>query len=256
MAVGGFHSQAGWISFVGLALGFIAVTHRMRFFASVGQDGAGEKINPIAAALLVPFLVLMGSMMVTAAFSQGFDRLYPLRVLATAAALLWFRRVYARWDWGWSWPSVCIGVAVFILWIALAQVTTGDDTTLRAGIAALSPSETVAWIGFRVVGSVLVVPVVEEMAFRGYLLRRLVCGGLPGRRGEPVHLGVVPGLLGRLRRAARQMARWNDGGHGLRPGGLSTREAGRRGRCPRDDEWVDRRLSAPVRQMVTLDVDC
>ena len=180
LALGGFHSQAGWLSFVGLALGFIAVTHRMRFFAAVGQDGAGEKINPIAAALLVPFLVLMGSMMVTAALSHGFDRLYPLRVLATTAALLWFRRVYARWDWGWSWPSVCIGVAVFILWMALAQVTTGDDTTLRAGIAALSPSETVAWIGFRVVGSVLVVPVVEEMAFRGYLLRRLAAADFLG----------------------------------------------------------------------------
>jgi exosortase E/protease (VPEID-CTERM system) len=180
LAVGGFHSQAGWLSFIGLALGFIVITHRMRFFASVSQDGAGEKINPIAAALLVPFLLLMGSMMMTAALSQGFDRLYPLKILATTAALLWFRRVYARWDWGWSWSSVCIGVAVFILWMALAQVTTGDDTTLRAGIAALGSSETVAWIGFRVVGSVLVVPVVEEMAFRGYLLRRLAAADFLG----------------------------------------------------------------------------
>ena len=252
LAVGGFHSQAGWISFVGLALGFVAVTYRMRFFASVGQDGEGDKINPIAAALLVPFLVLMGSMMVTAALSHGFDRLYPLRVLATAAALLWFRRVYAGWDWGWSWPSVCIGVAVFILWMALAQVTTGDDTTLRAGIGALGPSKTVAWIGFRVVGSVLVVPVVEEMAFRGYLLRRLAAADFLGAEASRFTWVSFLALLGRLRRAAREMASGNDGGHGLRPGGLSTREAGRRGRRPRNDEWVDRRLSAPVRQMVSL----
>ena len=32
----------------------------------------------------------------------------------------------------------------------------------------------VGWVAMRVFGSVLVVPVVEELAFRGYLLRRLI----------------------------------------------------------------------------------
>ena len=251
LAVGGFHSQAGWLSFIGLALGFIVITHRMRFFASVSQDGAGEKINPIAAALLVPFLLLMGSMMMTAALSQGFDRLYPLKILATTAALLWFRRVYARWDWGWSWSSVCIGVAVFILWMALAQVTTGDDTTLRAGIAALGSSETVAWIGFRVVGSVLVVPVVEEMAFRGYLLRRLAAADFLGDRGEPVHLGVVPpssvafGLL---------HGRWLAGTMAGMAYALAVYRRGKLGDAIVAHATTNglTSLSAPVRQMVSL----
>jgi CAAX prenyl protease-like protein len=144
----------------------------MRFFA-VADGDTSTTGNPVAAALMVPFLVLVGSMMVTAAISQGFDRLYPVRVLAVATALLWFRRIYLRWDWGWSWPSVGIGGAVFILWMALEQVMPGDDATIGEGIAALGQIETVAWIGFRVAGSVLVVPLVEEMAFRGYLLRRL-----------------------------------------------------------------------------------
>ncbi len=184
LAAGGFHSQAGWISFIALALGVIAVTHRMRFFASARHDGVREQINPIAVALLVPFLVLMASMMLTAALSSGFDRLYPLRVLAVTAALLWFRRVYARWDWGWSWPSVWIGGAVFILWIAVDRITMGDATTLGAGIAALGQSEAVVWVGFRVVGSALVIPLVEEMAFRGYLLRRLAAADLEAREAS------------------------------------------------------------------------
>ena len=180
LAAGGFHSQAGWISFVGLALGLIAITHRMRFFASGRQDGVSEEINPIAAALLVPFLVLMGSMMVTAALSNGFDRLYPLRVLAVAAAIFWFRRVYAGWDWGWSWLSVCIGGAVFIEWIAFERLTTGGGTTLGADVAALGQSESVIWLAFRVIGSVFVIPLAEEMAFRGYLLRRLAAADFEG----------------------------------------------------------------------------
>ena len=193
LAAGGFHSQAGWISFIALALGAIAITHRMRFFASVQEDGVAEEINPIAAALLVPFLVLMGSVMVTAAFSNGFDRLYPLRVLAVAAVLLWFRRVYAQWDWGWSWTSVGIGGVVFILWTAFDRIITGDGTTVGSGIAALGHSEAVVWVGFRVVGSALVIPLVEEMAFRGYLLRRLAAADLEGM--EASRFSWVPFLL-------------------------------------------------------------
>lgn len=30
------------------------------------------------------------------------------------------------------------------------------------------------WLGFRLVGSILIVPVIEELAFRGYLQRRLI----------------------------------------------------------------------------------
>jgi exosortase E/protease (VPEID-CTERM system) len=173
LAAGGFHSQAGWISFIALALGVIAVTHRMKFFASAPRGGATEEIKPTAAALLVPFLVLMGSMMLTAAITTGFDRLYPVRVLAALTALLWFYRVYVRWDWSWSWPSIGISCGVFILWVALERTLAGDGATLEAGIAALAPGERMVWIGFRVFGSVLVIPLVEEMAFRGYLLRRL-----------------------------------------------------------------------------------
>jgi exosortase E/protease (VPEID-CTERM system) len=174
LALGGFHSQAGWMSFAGLALGFVFITHRLRFFASLGPELLAEKINPVAAALLVPFLVLMASMMLTAAFSRGFDLLYPLRVLATGAALLWFHRVYMQWDWSWSWPSVGIGGAVFMVWMLLERFTPSDNWMLGASLAALSETAAVVWISFRVIGSVLIVPIVEEMAFRGYLLRRLV----------------------------------------------------------------------------------
>jgi len=173
LAAGGFHSHAGWLSFVGLALGFIAITHRMQFFSANDRHDPGDEINPIATALLVPFLVLMGSLMITAAFTQGFDRLYPIRIVATVATLLYLRALYAQWDWSWSWDSVAIGAAAFIVWIALARLTPGDDAALPAGLASLGTSEAAVWIGFRVFGSVFIVPLVEEMAFRGYLLRRL-----------------------------------------------------------------------------------
>jgi CAAX prenyl protease-like protein len=42
----------------------------------------------------------------------------------------------------------------------------------------------VVWVGFRVVGSTLVIPLVEEMAFRGYLLRRLAAADLEGNEAS------------------------------------------------------------------------
>jgi len=42
------------------------------------------------------------------------------------------------------------------------------------GLDALPQSWRIAWLVFRVVGSVLTVPFAEELAFRGYLTRRLI----------------------------------------------------------------------------------
>src|SRR6185503_3164438 len=56
---------------------------------------------------------------------------------------------------------------------------------LGAGFTALPAAAAAVWLAFRVAGSVLVVPIAEELAFRGYLLRRLATaevGGLSHRQ--------------------------------------------------------------------------
>jgi CAAX prenyl protease-like protein len=45
---------------------------------------------------------------------------------------------------------------------------------LGTDLAALSPSARWAWIAFRVAAAVITVPIAEELAFRGYLARRLM----------------------------------------------------------------------------------
>jgi CAAX prenyl protease-like protein len=45
---------------------------------------------------------------------------------------------------------------------------------LGADLAALSPAARWAWIAFRVAAAIVTVPIAEELAFRGYLARRLV----------------------------------------------------------------------------------
>jgi CAAX prenyl protease-like protein len=75
----------------------------------------------------------------------------------------------------WSWRAVAIGVAVFVIWIGLERVT-GRPTagsSIGKALGEMPVGLAVGWLLFRVVGSVVTVPIAEELAFRGYLLRRL-----------------------------------------------------------------------------------
>ena len=121
-----------------------------------------------AAALLVPVLVLLSSLLLTGAVSRGFDWLYPLRVVATAGALWHFRTTYRRLDWRWTWQSAAVGGAVFVLWLVLDASTATQGAELEVGLAELPRGTAGLWLGFRVIGSTLTVPLAEELAFRGY----------------------------------------------------------------------------------------
>jgi exosortase E/protease (VPEID-CTERM system) len=73
IALGGFHSKAGWLSFLLVALGLITVTHRVQLFALAKSPLLTTDTTTLATALLVPLLVMLGTMTVTAAVSDDFD---------------------------------------------------------------------------------------------------------------------------------------------------------------------------------------
>ena len=53
------------------------------------------------------------------------------------------------------------------------------------GLPAMSPALAVLWVALRTIGSVITVPIAEELAFRGYLLRKLVASDF--ERVSPRH---------------------------------------------------------------------
>jgi exosortase E/protease (VPEID-CTERM system) len=174
IAVSGFHSQAGWITFTVIAVGVVALAHRTQFFARTKAASPVASRSHLATALLAPLLVLMAAAMITAAFSSGFDVLYPLRVVVTAAALWYFRAAYSGLGWTWSWQAVAIGIAVFAAWTMLEPTSDNTTTAVETGLGGLSQWAAGAWIFFHVIGSVITVPLAEELAFRGYLIRKLI----------------------------------------------------------------------------------
>jgi exosortase E/protease (VPEID-CTERM system) len=185
VAIAGFHSNAGWIAFTLVSLGLLAIAHRAPFFAAPTRVRAPARTARDSDALLVPLVTLLAASLLTSAFSAGFDWLYPVKVLATATALWMFRGSYRRAGFRMGAIPVAIGIGVFVLWLVLVPATAEESAALGAHLRAASPWAAGAWLLFRVLGSVVTVPLAEELAFRGYLLARL--GGQP-----PTLTGTLP----------------------------------------------------------------
>jgi exosortase E/protease (VPEID-CTERM system) len=186
VAAGGFHSQAGWIAFNCVALSFAVLTRHMPWFASVRlksiPTGLSVSRAPVAAtpghnptaAYLTPFLAILAAAMLSRAASGGFEWLYALRFVAAAAAIWYFRSTYSELNWRFGGFSVVAGIAVFGLWLGLDLISHASQTSaLGDSLASLSAPARVAWLIFRTVAAILTVPIAEELAFRGFLIRRL-----------------------------------------------------------------------------------
>jgi exosortase E/protease (VPEID-CTERM system) len=198
VAMVGFHSQAGWIAFTGVALVFSVATRNLAWvrktpayaYNSDGKSlrGAGSQAFAVerpgesaaTAWYLVPFLAILAASFFSKAASGSFEWLYPLRFIAAAVALWHFRDEYKRFNWRFGWLAPVAGVAVFLIWLAptfwvLATGTVHPSAnSLGAALAALPASSRLTWIVFRVVAAAITVPIAEELAFRGYLARRLM----------------------------------------------------------------------------------
>ena len=173
VALGGFHSQAGWLSFLMVSLGLVAISRRSPWFVANPELSAEIRQTNPSLAFLGPFLVVLASAVVTGALSSGFDAFYGLRVFAGGLVLWYFRREFAGLIFNGTWVGVGVGVIAFGLWVALEPASTGSGQALATLVGDMSRERAWAWIALRVIGSVAIVPVVEELAFRGYLIRRL-----------------------------------------------------------------------------------
>jgi CAAX prenyl protease-like protein len=89
-------------------------------------------------------------------------------------ALWHFRATYRAVRWNWSWDALGIGIVVFVVWIVLEPAHGGSTWLFPEELAEFPIWLSVTWLAFRVFGLVVTVPIVEELAFRGFLIRKLV----------------------------------------------------------------------------------
>lgn len=174
VAIGGFHSQAGWISFIVVIVLILSIAYRIPYFNTMPVTAAvsDRKLN-LPMALLIPFIALLATTILTSALSADFDWLYPVRVISVALALIvcWRRYRFSRLRFNLE-PWLA-GIAAFMIWIALVPVDVSQNAVFESQLSTASQAMVLLWLMFRCLGAVITVPIAEELLFRGYLLSRL-----------------------------------------------------------------------------------
>jgi exosortase E/protease (VPEID-CTERM system) len=175
-AVEGFHSVAGWLFFDAVTLILVATSRHLRLFAKApiaNKHDCHAIANP-AVPFLLPLIAIIATSMIARVFFFRFDLFYPLRTAVGAVVLgLYSYRLSLRWHVSPS--AVGLGLIAFAIWILLQKSNDASSSaSLSLGLNNLSPVGRGLWILSRAFGAIVVIPIAEELAFRGYLLRKLI----------------------------------------------------------------------------------
>lgn len=137
-----------------------------------------KQVRHPAAAYVAPFVVYLVFLMMEQAGVASVFVLYPIKTLAVAAVLVWgWRRMRddLRERRGLLFGAL-VGVAALGIWIApeLLGIMKTDFTVGGFNPTVLpAPCSTLSTI-FRIAGAVLVVPIMEELFWRGWMIRWLI----------------------------------------------------------------------------------
>ena len=129
-----------------------------------------EALPYIAPFLLFALLTVAGSWM-----ELGPEVIYPLKTALVGACLLIFM---PRWKheirFTLDLPAILAGIAVFAVWVGLESIAPQLGETTSFNPHELSPDWTTGLSSIRLLGAVLVVPVMEELFWRSFALRFLI----------------------------------------------------------------------------------
>ncbi|NNJ73445.1 MAG: exosortase E/protease, VPEID-CTERM system [Enterobacterales bacterium] len=178
LAVGGFHSVAGWLAATVVAFLIIFVFSNWSFLRKteahkVAQNPSTYNDSALAWASLVPFILFLLTTLVLQMFEYEFDYLYGIKVVVAGIALIYFWRQYQFTKPNKWLEPILAGAIIAILWFFLSPIRPIADAQFSDQLLSLSTLALVAWSLLRLAGSWIVIPIIEELIFRGYILSRL-----------------------------------------------------------------------------------
>jgi len=185
IAIEGFHANAGWIFFIAVSVIMVAMTRNFRFF---NKEVADRIIIDSVNALVIPFLVMLAATLIASSLSPQFQWLYPIRAIATALAILLVWKHIKLAPVSPAAFPVIAGIVVFLLWIFLIPPSVEGDRKFSAALSGVPTFVSTGWIVIRLLGSVFVIPIAEELAFRGYLPVLFTGGKADKDRSWETHL--------------------------------------------------------------------
>ena len=135
-------------------------------------------------AYVAPFAAYVVLMQAERALALPGQIAYPIRVLTVALVLLFWSRKVIPLRASFPLSSVAVGVAVFLIWIgpdvlfgpAWRHLALFENVVTGSAATSLSPVllQSVPFLAIRIAGSAVLVPVVEELFWRGWVMRWLI----------------------------------------------------------------------------------
>src|SRR5262249_21207998 len=153
-----------------IALASVGIAERIPWLQGSGSAAqpADDRLPREVAAYLAPLLAALATALVTSIWSDGaLDVWYGARIAAALGALFLVRRDLPRLPFSAPWVPLLLAAGVCAIWIPWGG---GNGSALAADLSLLSPLDRWAWVAVRLLGSCLVIPLAEELAFRGFLL--------------------------------------------------------------------------------------
>jgi CAAX prenyl protease-like protein len=133
-------------------------------------------------AYVAPFLAFVTALAVEHAIPLPATVFYPVRFAIVLVLILVFSRPYLHFQPGFPLGSIAVGLAVFVLWIAPDLLFHYRHTWLFANPVTGSAKSSLApelknnagFIVLRCLSSFGLVPVLEELFWRGWMMRWLI----------------------------------------------------------------------------------
>jgi len=133
-------------------------------------------------AYVAPFAVFIGVMAVERVLLPHSQLLYPIRFLIVSAVVVFVSWPYLQLRPQQPLASIAIGLAVFLIWTAPDRLFGYRhfwlfENAITGSVSTSIPAEMQArfwFLALRTLGSVALVPIIEELFWRGWLMRWLI----------------------------------------------------------------------------------
>jgi uncharacterized protein len=134
------------------------------------------------AAYVAPFAVYVGLMGIEQFAKLPIQVFYPIRCLAAAAVLLWLSRSVISLRPSHAFASAALGIAVFLIWIGpdilfhYRHFWLFENSLFGHADSSAPPGlrTSLSFCIVRTLGCTLLVPIVEELFWRGWMMRWLI----------------------------------------------------------------------------------
>ena len=179
LALNGFHSVGGWFNLLFVLIASLWTLNNFQWFlkgcapTSPRVKGWGE------IEFLYPLMFLIAASLLMKVFTVDFQWLYPIPIFAATYLIFYYRDKFNKILVLFSGTSVGMGVLIFFLWIYLIPIDSTENSIFFNHLQSAPLGISLIWLLLRIVGASIVVPIVEELAFRGYMLPRMELWATP-----------------------------------------------------------------------------